>query len=403
MFELAIRNVFRHKVRTAITLSAIVVGVVGLILSGGFIHDTFFRLGEVIVHSQTGHVQLAKEGFFSYGSRSPDRYMIDAPDELRQAFAARGEVVDVLGRLHFSGLLNNGRTDLSIVGEGIEPDKEAKLGTYLLVSAGRRLTDEDRFGVLVGQGVANALRLVPGDPVTVVANAAEGAMNTLDFEVVGVFQSFSKDYDARAIKIPLAAAQELLSTRGANVLVLSLARTRDTAAVVEQARTLAGSRGMEVKAWNELNDFYDKTVQLYDRQFGVLRLIILVMVLLSVVNSVNMSLFERIGEFGTMRAVGDRGGRIFGLVLAEGMILGFLGAALGVLIGVVLAIAISLVGIPMPPPPNSNLGYTAAVRLVPSVIASAFATGWIATVLASVLPAWRVSRLPVVDALRHNV
>jgi putative ABC transport system permease protein len=160
---------------------------------------------------------------------------------------------------------------------------------------------------------------------------------------------------------------------------------------------------MEVKAWNELNDFYDKTVQLYDRQFGVLRLIILVMVLLSVVNSVNMSLFERIGEFGTMRAVGDRGGRIFGLVLAEGMILGFLGAALGVLIGVVLAIAISLVGIPMPPPPNSNLGYTAAVRLVPSVIASAFATGWIATVLASVLPAWRVSRIPVVDALRHNV
>jgi len=403
MLELAIRNVFRHKVRTAITLSAIVVGVVGLILSGGFIHDTFFRLGEVIVHSQTGHVQLAKAGFFSYGSRSPDRYLIDAPDDLRRELGARSEVVDVLGRVHFSGLLNNGRTDLAIVGEGIEAGKEAQLGTYLLVSAGRRLADEDRFGVLVGQGVANALRLAPGDPVTVVANTAEGAMNTLDFEVVGVFQSFSKDYDARAIKIPLAAAQELLGTRGVNLLVLSLGRTRDTATVVEAAQGLAGSRGLEVKAWSELNDFYDKTVQLYDRQFGVLRLIILVMVLLSVVNSVNMSLFERIGEFGTMRAVGDRGRRIFALVLTEGAILGFLGAALGMLLGSVLAVAISLVGIPMPPPPNSNLGYTATIRLVPSVIASAFAIGWVATVLASIPPAWRVSRLPVVEALRQNV
>jgi putative ABC transport system permease protein len=239
--------------------------------------------------------------------------------------------------------------------------------------------------------------------VTVLVNTAEGAMNTLDFEVVGVFQSFSKDYDARAVKVPLAAAQELLAARGVNLLVLSLERTRDTAAVVAQARELAARRGLDVKAWSELNDFYEKTVELYDRQFGVLRLIILAMVLLSVVNSVNMSLFERVGEFGTMRAVGDRGRKIFLLVMIEGAILGLLGAAVGVLLGIAVAVAISVIGIPMPPPPNANLGYTAAIRLVPAVIAGAFLTGWIATLLASLLPAWRVSRIPVVEALRQNV
>jgi putative ABC transport system permease protein len=403
MFELALRNTFRHRLRTAITLAAIVFGVVGLILSGGFIHDMFFRLAEVIIHSQTGHVQIGKTGFFSYGSRSPDKYMIDAPEEVRKALEARAEVSDILARVHFSGLLNNGRTDLSIVGEGIEPDKEAKLGTYLVISAGRRLVDTDRFGMLVGQGVADAFRLKPGDPVTILVNTAEGAMNTLDFEIVGVFQSFSRDYDARAVKIPLAAAQELLNTRGANLLVLSLARTRDTAAGVAAARDVAATRGLEVKTWNELNDFYDKTVELYDRQFGVLRLIILVMVLLSVVNSVNMSLFERIGEFGTMRAVGDRGRKIFALVMIEGAILGLIGAALGVIAGTAIALAVSAVGIPMPPPPNSNFGYTAAIRLGAENIASAFATGWIAAVLASVPPAWRASRIPVVEALRQNV
>ena len=403
MIDLALRNVFRHRVRTAITLAAIVFGVVALILSGGFVHDMFFRLGEVIIHSQTGHLQLAREGFFSYGSRSPERYMIDSPEELSTALSRRQEVSDVLGRVQFSGLLNNGRTDLAILGEGIEPEKEARLGSYLVVSAGRQLTARDRFGILVGQGVADALKLAPGDPVSVLTNTAEGAMNTLDFEVVGVFQTFSKDYDARAVKIPLAAAQELLGTRGVNLLVVSLARSRDLPVVAAAARELAGGRGLQAKTWTELNDFYDKTVQLYDQQFGVLRLIILVMVLLSVENSVNMSLFERIGEFGTMRAVGDGSRKIFALCLMEGALLGLIGAAAGVLIGVLAAVAISAIGIPMPPPPNSNLGYTAAIRLVPSVVASAFLTGWIATVLASILPALRVSRIPVVDALRQNV
>jgi putative ABC transport system permease protein len=403
MLDLALRNIFRHRVRTAITLAAIVFGVVGLILSGGFIHDMFFRLAEVIIHSQTGHVQIAKAGFFTYGSRSPEKYMIQAPDELVKLLARRGEVVDVLGRVHFSGLLNNGRTDLSIVGEASSRDKEVELGTSMVISAGRQLADKDRFGILLGQGVADALKLAPGAPVTVIVNTAEGAMNTLDFEVVGVFQSFSKDYDARAVKIPLAAAQELLSTPGVNLMVLSLQRTRDTRRAVAGANEIASTRKLEVRAWSDLNDFYDKTVELYDRQFGVLRLIILVMVLLSVVNSVNMNLFERIGEFGTMRAVGDRGRKIFTLILVEGAILGLLGAALGVAIGIALALAISAVGIPMPPPPNSNLGYVAEIRLVPSVLGSAFVTGWIATVLASIPPAWRVSRIPVVDALRQNV
>lgn len=401
--RLALRNVLRQRLRTAITLAAIVFGVAGLILSGGFIHDTFFRLGEVIIHSQTGHLQLARAGFFSFGSRAPDRYVVERPEEVAQALRARPEVADVLARVHFSGLLNNGRTDLAVIGEGVEPDREAALGTSLRVTAGRALAGKDRRGAFVGQGLADALGLAPGAPVTLVAHTADGAMNTADFEVVGVFQSFSREYDARAVRIPLAAAQELLGTRGANLLVVSLARTRDTAAAAQAARAIGAARGLEVRTWHELSDFYDKTVRLYERQFGVLRLIILVMVLLSVANSVNMSLFERVGEFGTMRALGDRGRRILALVTIEGALLGFAGAALGVAVGVVLAAAISAVGIPMPPPPNSNLGYTAAIRLVPSVIAGAFLTGWVAAILASIPPALRAARMPVVDALRQNV
>jgi len=139
------------------------------------------------------------------------------------------------------------------------------------------------------------------------------------------------------------------------------------------------------------------------RQFGVLRLIILLMVLLSVVNSVNMTVFERTREFGTVLALGDRPGDVFRTVLAESVILGLAGASLGILVGWGLGTAISAIGIPMPPPPNADLGYTAVIRLVPGDVAVAGAIGFVATCLAAIRPAWRASRLNVVDALRHGV
>jgi putative ABC transport system permease protein len=144
-------------------------------------------------------------------------------------------------------------------------------------------------------------------------------------------------------------------------------------------------------------------VQLYDRQFGVLQLIILFMVLLGVVNVINMSVFERLAEFGTMRALGNRGREVLALVLTEGMLLGLIGSAIGVVLGIGLAVGISAVGIPMPPPPNSSLPYTAYIRVVPAVVASAFLIGVAAVFLASLLPGFRVARVPIAEALRQGV
>src|SRR6185436_17101670 len=193
--------------------------------------------------------------------------------------------------------------------------------------------------------------------------------NTGEFVLAGIFQTFSKDFDDRAIRIPIAAAQELLDTPGASTIVIVLDRTEDTDRVAAELQTWVDSAGLELRTWVELNDFYEKAVALYKRQFGVLQLIVLVMVVLSVANTINMSAFERIGEFGTIMALGDRGDKVFRLIVTESALLGSIGAALGVALGVVLALGISAIGIPMPPPPNGNLGYTASIRVVPSVLA----------------------------------
>lgn len=403
MWKLAFRNVLRHKARTGMTLMAIVAGVVGLILSGGFVYDIFAQLGEVLIHSQTGHLQITRAGYFERGARSPEKFLINNAEQIRAKVASIAGVEDVMGRLYFAGLINNGHSDLPIVGEGIEPVREAKLGSGLIITAGRKLEKKDTNGMLLGQDLARALKLKPGDWANLVINTPDGALNSLEFQVVGTFQTFSKDYDARALRIPLAAAQDLLATPGINTLVVALKHTSDTESVSALLKVDFRGSNLDVKNWIELNDFYAKTVEMYDAQFGVLRMIILLMVLLSVANSVNMSIFERVGEFGTMMALGNRKRRIFALIMAENTLIAVAGAGFGVILGMILALIISAIGIPMPPPPNADLSYIAHIRIVPSVIASAFFVGLIATIAAAILPAARVQRIPVVDALRENV
>jgi len=403
MLKLALRNIFRQKIHTAMTLAAIVFGVVGIILAGGWVNGVYVQLGEALIHSQSGHIQVYRTGYHAAGSRSPEKYLITAPDTIKTQITSTAGVKNVMARLNFSGLLNNGRSDLQIIGEGVEPSVEAELGSFVTFTAGRQLTNEDPFGIVIGHGVAQGLKLKPGDHVTLLANSLEGALNSLDFQVIGVFQSFSNDYDARAVRIPLPAAQELLGTRAVNTLVVSLDRTKDTELVTSQLKTQFNTAELEVKTWVELNDFYEKTVELYKGQFGVLRLIILVMVLLSVANSVNMSIFERTGEFGTMMALGNRSSHVFRLIMNESILLGLVGSILGIIVGSGLAYVISAIGIPMPPPPNANLGYTAQIQIVPSVLLLSFIIGLSATILAAIFPAWQVSCTPVVEALRQNI
>lgn len=404
LLALALRNIFRQRARSAATLAAIAIGVAGLILAGGFVQDVFIQLGEAIIHSQSGHIQVTRQGYSEGKNRAPEKYLIEKPDELKASIQKAAPGIQLtMARLGFSGILNNGKRDLGIIGEGIEPDAEASIGTYMQFIEGHALKDSNHDGIVVGLGVAKSLGLKVGDRINLVMTLSAGAVNTLDFELVGVFQSFSKEFDARAIRIPLEAAKNLMDTPAAHLAVVMLDQTENTAATVEILKTQLSGQGLNVTAWNQLSDFYEKTVELYDRQFGVLRLIILVMVLLSVINSVNMTLFERTREFGTMLAVGNRSDTIFKLIMLESLCLGILGALIGMGLGCVMALIISAIGIPMPPPPNANLGYTALIRLVPSSVLTAGAIGFSATLLATILPARKAAQLDIVDALRHGV
>ena len=398
MLKLALRNIFRQRARTALTLAAIALGVASLVLSGGFVADILLQLREATIHSQLAHLQIYKQGQFDSGGHRPFDFIIENPN----AVDPIPDVVTRAERLTFTGLISNGRGELPILGEGIEPAAEAKIGSAIAMVAGRPLAADDQFAIVVGEGLAHALKLRIGQSVNLLLTTRDGAMNTLDFKIAGIFRSLSREYDARAVRIPLRAAQELTAVPGVNAVVVLLADT-DLTDAVRDTLALRLPPGFEVKTWRELAAFYNNTAALYERQFGVLQVIILVMVVLSVANSVSMTLHERTAEFGIMRALGRTRRDVFHLAMLETALIGAIGALLGIAFGALLASIISAIGIPMPPPPNSESGFVAAIRIVPAVLAAALALGFVATVVAALLPARRVAGIPVVDALRHGV
>src|ERR1041384_8635327 len=107
MWKLALRNIARHRGRTLLTGGAIALGVASLIVSGGFIEDFFIQLREATIHSQYGHLQVYRRGYYEFASRAPYRYMIDDPGALAARVRSIPHVIQVARRIYFSGLLTN--------------------------------------------------------------------------------------------------------------------------------------------------------------------------------------------------------------------------------------------------------------------------------------------------------
>jgi ABC-type lipoprotein release transport system permease subunit len=118
--RMAMRNVFRQRGRTMLTLSIIGAGVAGLIVSGGFVEDALKTLRESTIHAQLGHLQVYRAGYYEEGKRSPYRYLIGKPAEISDIASGDPAVAQTMARLSFAGILNNGRSDYAILGEGID-------------------------------------------------------------------------------------------------------------------------------------------------------------------------------------------------------------------------------------------------------------------------------------------
>jgi len=237
----------------------------------------------------------------------------------------------------------------------------------------------------------------------VLAMTADGALNGVDVQIVGIVNSGVAEMDARYLRITLKSAQRLLQSERVTNLVVGLDSTDHTDEVAaELAPRLKGlPQQMTVKKWIDLATYYKQVSTMFNGIFLFMGVIVFFMVLMSSVNTLLMSMFERTREIGTMLAMGTPRAWIVALFMLEATLLGVMGAVAGVIGGNLAGMTLNSSGLHMPPPP----GYTAAipfmVRHVPAQMIGSSLLVIVSLAFASILPAVRASRLQIAEALAH--
>lgn len=401
LIKIALRNVLRQRRRSGVAIVAIAFGVIAMMLAAGFIEWIFWATREGTAVTQLGHLQVTRPGYHRQGQADPYTYLMPVKPPGLEALDHDPRVRAVVPRLNLNGLISHDDSTLTFIAVGVDPARDPSL-LYLIIPEGDRLIPGDSEGILIGTGLAANLGVGVNDRVVLLANTASGGINAVEARIQGLASTSMKAYDDTMLWVPVDLARKLLRVTGAHVWVVSLHETDLTEVVHARLQREAPLSGFEITPWYELADFYNKTVELLSKQINVVSLIIAVIILIGITNTMTMNVMERTVEIGTAMALGARRRRILGLFMIEGTLLGALGGVAGVALGYGLAELISYVGIPMPPSPGMSRGFTAAIIITPGIIVEALLLALVTTWLASLYPAWRASRLVIVDALRRN-
>jgi putative ABC transport system permease protein len=460
-FSLALRNLLRNRRRSLTTLLAMIVGAGAILIFGGYSRDITYGLQTGYV-ARSGHLQIQHKNYFMYGSGNPTAYGIPNYEHIIATIKADPVLAPMLTvvtpTLQLGGIAGNFSAGVSrtVIGSGVVVEDQntmRKWNDYKLPSKPKpdALTGTKDDAVLIGNGVARVLQLCGPlqvkncemPPVTVDVNSkaapddiaalsasetpanasagddatriemlaanSHGAPNVASLNVVKAEDQGVKELDDISIVMHLAQAQRLVygaAAPQATAIVLQLQHTSQmTAARARLEQLLATSfkdSPLEIQEFTTLNPFYGQSIGMFGALFSFIAVLIGAIVLFTVGNTMSMAVVERTVEIGTLRAIGLRRDGIRRLFICEGLLLGVIGAAMGVLIALILAYLINHAGLSWLPP-----GRVEPVPLTVRVwgesrLIGGTATGLMIVAMFSALwPANRASKMNIVDALRH--
>lgn len=337
--RLALRNVRRQARRSALTASAMVIGLALLMISRAIAdgaHESWIADG---VRLGSGHVAIQAPGYLDSHSLA-DRLEPTAVARVHQALAAptvAPQVRAVVQRLTVSGLASSPASAVPISIMGVDPATEARFSPFRKdLVRGRYLEPGDRLGAFVGQGLVTRLGLKLGNRFVLTAQAADGQIAGQLMRVVGVFKTGIPEVDDGLIQVPITTVQRWLGAPDAVSTVAVLLRSsRETPTVVRRLRRLLPAAGdsVAVLSWRQASPELDSAVRVDDLGDYMFLFILLAIVALAILNAVLMSVLNRTREFGVLQALGMTRRQTGLVVFTEGLVLaaasGLVGAALG--------------------------------------------------------------------------
>jgi putative ABC transport system permease protein len=395
---IAFRNLFRNVRRTLAVVLTVAFGVGALFCFDGFNNGILNQYRDNTIHARYGHGQITTSGYREKIYEKPWEHWIINWPEIRAFLEKEPGIQYVFPRVSFFALLTNGNMTVSGLGQGIEASVESQFFNTLNIVSGKVLTEEEE-GVMLGSGLARSLDVSPGDRVTVLANTIYGTINGVDLVVTGIFHTGTQEFDDRIFRMPLKQALVLLDTDRIESVSLGLRHLDDWDAVANVFQMSYPE--MEATPFAVLDKvYYQHSVNWLHAQFQVIRVIILTIVLLGIFNSVSTSILERKQEIGNLRANGESIREVMGLLCFEGVILGAIGALVGVCLSLLINSTFLSQGILMPPAPGLTRQYHVFIELQMATAVWTFCMGVAAALVATLLAGLRVAKMPIGEALR---
>jgi putative ABC transport system permease protein len=403
MLTLAWRNVWRNRRRSMITVASMGFGLAAIMFGQSMIKTLQSQLVEKATGSITGHIQIQHRNIKEY--KFPDKF-IDDPEPLEAALAKNPNVSAYARRITMTGLVSSPITSVGALVCGIEPDREGKVTTMAEYLVEGEFLGKNQKGIVMGDRLAKRLDLRMGEKVVVMAQALDGSMGAEAFRLTGIYHSGSESFDAQIIYVPLPALQELLAAgKKINNFV---ARVADLDRVDETRQELSealGSSPVQVLSWKHVDHEILGVQKFQNGLLSVVLAVVFFIVALGVLNTLLMSLFERVREFGVLMAMGAKSRWVMRLVLLESLTLGAVGTAFGTAVGAAMIAWYGARGLHLPVGEAFSyfLPFPSVLYLQPHWGSHAFAAFSVmfTSGAAAIPPALRACRLRPAEALRH--
>ncbi|MDY7034920.1 MAG: FtsX-like permease family protein [Thermodesulfobacteriota bacterium] len=412
-FKIAFRNLKRYRRRTLLTSLLIIVGVVMVIIFSGLSGSFKSMMIGQITDSNLAQMQIHKRGYVSSIDTMPLNLNLNQKEykRIEKMLMQQPEVAAYAPRIKLGAMLSNFTETTNIRINAIDPEKEVKVcptvGDRIL------LNDKNRDEILIKKGdiiipekLAKGMKIKEGDTAVIVANNREGSVNGLNFIVAGIIEDvlgpqgkegYMHINDARALLRMQEPEVTEVAVRLKNFDKLDTVFT-DLKSVIAHYKNPKGAPVFEIHTWEKLSPF-NNIAKMIDLMTVSMKIIMIAIVLISILNVMIMSVYERIREIGTMSAIGTGPGKIMTLFLAEGFSLGVISTLLGNVIGLGGIYLLNIYKIRFSFGRMEDLILSPAINFSELYWVSAIVI--LVSVLASLQPAYKASKMEPVDALRH--
>ncbi|MDQ6998620.1 MAG: ABC transporter permease [Mariprofundus sp.] len=416
--KLGWRNLWFHPLRTVLTSAALAVGIAALTFLSAMDDGWMQQIKTNFALTVTGHIQIHAAGFEDSRKLSQ---RIESPEQVITSISSEAGIQAIAQRVRVSGLASSAGSNAGAFIYGVEPEKEKAISRLAsFVNKGSWLPDGDERGAVLGDVLADRLSVAMGDKLVLMAAVPGGDIASEVFRVRGLLHSGVMEVDDMIVIVPLKTAQHWLGLGGAVTDIVIRADSFEQVTPMADGiksmlsaqvlngtdhKGLSSGQILETLRWNDIDPMAEQWADFADAYTWIVLLIVIVVVLVEVLNTMLMSMHERVREFGLMGALGVMPAQVFAMVIWETVILVLIGGLAGFVIGGGLSLWYGQQGIDlsqfavafsfmyMDPVIHPVLELDSMLRILGAAI--------IGAMIAGLIPAWKASKLEPVHALRE--